>query len=361
MHSSGSRMNFAPFLVLPLLMLLTPTPSSANENVVGKPTEEGEISASDIEGARAPSRTLFSPRQLTEKVRSVLKLPNSDAAPEAFGRENHPFTTKRASAHEDINPVDLAPWRATGKLFMKFGDDTFVCTASVIDRGLLVTAAHCVHNFGEEADGFADKVTFEPARHEDDRPFGTWTAAEWWVPKVYFDGTDVCTPEAPGIVCENDIAVVVLEQRAGEFIGDLTGTYGFKDGSYGYAEFLNEKAAQITQLGYPSKNFDGDKMIRTDSLGYQDNPFNVIIGSNQTGGSSGGPWIQNFGVDTSHTGTPPTDNESNQVVATTSWGFVADVFKIQGGSRFSKNTTYTEKSNIQSLVDDACAANPGVC
>jgi hypothetical protein len=102
-------------------------------------------------------------------------------------------------------------------------------------------------------------------------------------------------------------------------------------------------------------------MIRTDSLGYQDAPNNVIIGSAQTGGSSGGPWLQNFGMKTSYSGTQPLNDDDNQVVATTSWGFTNDVFMIQGASRFGKNTTYATKSNVQSLSDTACGANPGFC
>jgi V8-like Glu-specific endopeptidase len=248
---------------------------------------------------------------------------------------------------------------------MKFGPSTFVCTASVIGKGLLVTAAHCVHNFGGKEAGFADSVTFEPARHgsgSDARPFGTWTAKEWWIPKAYFDGSDICSTNAPGIVCENDVAVVVLEKNNNnQFVGDLTGKFGFKSDDWGYGSFFGNKAAQITQLGYPSLNYDGLKMIRTDSQGYQDAPSNVIIGSAQTGGSSGGPWLQNFGLKTSYVGTQPLNDEDNQVVATTSWGFTSDVFMIQGASRFGKNNTYTAKSNIQSLNDTACAANPGYC
>ena len=347
-------------------LLIASSGAYANEVVSGSPSQQpgSQISPADAAGAQAPEgRILTSPTQLTEKVRSVLGLPNSDVAL-AFGHgaAPHPFTTKRASADKGPTPVDEFPWRPTGKLFMKFGNATFVCTASVIEKGLLVTAAHCVHNFGEGADGFADSITFEPARHESSTPFGTWTGKQWWIPQVYFDGTDVCSTEAPGVVCENDVAVIVVEQKDGEFIGDVAGTYGFKDGDYGYPIFLGQKAAQFTQLGYPSRNFDGDKMIRSDSLGYQDDPNNVVIGSNQTGGSSGGPWLQNFGTETTDfTGTPPKDEESNQVTATTSWGFTTDTIKIQGASRFAKNTTFTVKSNIQTLVEAACAANPGFC
>jgi hypothetical protein len=54
-------------------------------------------------------------------------------------------------------------------------------------------------------------------------------------------------------------------------------------------------------------------------------------------------------------------DDDNQVVATTSWGFTSDKFMLQGASRFGKNTIYTIKSNIQSLMDSACGANPGSC
>lgn len=341
-------------------------PPASAENTVCSLEDGPAISAADVEAAQTHDRMLDS-TQISDKLRSILRVPETQEGLEAFGGNNHPFTTKRASAEDGSTPVAEFPWRATGKLFMKFGSSTFVCTASVIGKGLLVTAAHCVHNFGQEAAGCASSVTFEPARHEDSRPFGTWKAREAWIPTTYFDGTDVCSDNAPGIVCENDMAVIVLDKKDGQWIADVTGQYGFPRGNnetheFGYTNFLGEQAAQITQLGYPAKDFDGDKMIRTDSLGYQDVPNNVIIGSNQTGGSSGGPWIQNFGVDTSFEGTPePFDNEANQVVATTSWGFVSGVAKVQGASRFSKNTAYTTKSNIESLVDSACAANSDAC
>jgi V8-like Glu-specific endopeptidase len=334
--------------------------ASANENVSGRPKEGATISSQDAAAAIAPNRILNG-SQLSEKIRSALSIPIGDLEPRAFGDRKHPFTTKNANSEGDISPVDRFPWRATGKLFAKFGPQTFVCTASVIGRSLLVTAAHCVHNFGKKQDGFVDSIIFEPARYDDKRPFGAWTGRQWWIPKAYFDGTDICSAAAPGVVCENDLAVIVLERRDEKFIADLTGKYGFSSGDFGYADFFGNKAAQITQLGYPSDNYDGVQMIRTDSLGYQDAPYNVIIGSAQTGGSSGGPWLENFGMKTSFTGTAATDDVSNRVVGTTSWGYISDRAKIQGASRFSKNTTYTIKPNIDSLVESACGSNSGYC
>ncbi|MEP2758558.1 MAG: hypothetical protein ABJP66_05710, partial [Hyphomicrobiales bacterium] len=116
-----------------------------------------------------------------------------------------------------------------------------------------------------------------------------------------------------------------------------------------------------TQLGYPARNYDGLQMIRTDSVGYQDEPNNVVIGSSQTGGSSGGPWLQNFGGKTSFSGEAGNDDDLNVVSAVTSWGYTLGDVKIQGASRFAKNSVFTSRSNIRALVDDACAANPDAC
>lgn len=355
------------------LLLHNPPLASANENTVGRPRSGASISQQDAAAAQVQTQRQFTdPSKLSEKIRAVMGvriLPPDAVIPFALpprptNGQSHPFTTKTASADGGVAPVDSFPWRAAGKMFMKFGGQTFVCTASVIGKNLLVTAAHCVHNFGEKEQGFADSITFEPARHGNGpnaRPFGAWTAKEWWIPKAYFDGTDTCSPNAPGVVCENDVALVVLEKLNNQFVADVTGKFGFKSDDWGYGNFLGSKAAQITQLGYPSQNYDGVHMIRTDSLGYQDAPNNVVIGSAQTGGSSGGPWIQNFGMKTSYSGTQPVNDDDNQVMATTSWGFTSDVFMIQGGSRFGRNTTYTVKPNIQSLHDSACGANPGQC
>ena len=164
--------------------------ASANENVVGRPRPGVALSEQDTSGAQVRARTLTDPSKLSEKIRAImgvriiqLQPPPTQppvAAPFAlplqpFNGQSHPFTTKNASADGGIEPVNKYPWRAVGKMFMKFGPTTFVCTGSVIGRNLLVTAAHCVHNFGGKEAGFANSVTFEPARHGSGaaaKPFG---------------------------------------------------------------------------------------------------------------------------------------------------------------------------------------------
>ena len=60
-------------------------------------------------------------------------------------------------------------------------------------------------------------------------------------------------------------------------------------------------------------------------------PNNVEYGSDARGGSSGGPWIQNFG--TPSTGQSGGVNEGvNRVVAVTSYGYNSVDPKVQGAS-----------------------------
>jgi V8-like Glu-specific endopeptidase len=342
-----------------VLALMTTGQATANENVVGRPKPGMASTQAGSEKSRFPLIT--DPRDLPATLKAALGLKvDGTPNPAAAGDLGHPFTTMEASAENEMTPVDKYPWRAAGKILMTFAGGSYVCSGSVIGKGLVVTAAHCIHNFGMKADGFAHSVSFEPARHGDKRPYGTWQAREWWIPKAYFDGTDKCTVK--GIVCENDIAVIVLEKLNDKFVADVVGKYSFRSDSYGYFDFLGKKAGHLTQIGYPAANYDGARMLRTESLGYWDDPSNVLIGSAQTGGSSGSPWIMNFGTPSaSYTGPVPKAGDPNQVVATTSWGYNAGTVMVQGASRFGRNSTYTTKSNIQSLVDSACSANPGFC
>lgn len=64
-------------------------------------------------------------------------------------------------------------------------------------------------------------------------------------------------------------------------------------------------------------------MFTTNSLGYQDDPNNVIIGSGSSGGSSGGAWLVNWGVEPDDSSSSANGAQVNTVVATTSWGYVS--------------------------------------
>ncbi|MDR4306841.1 trypsin-like serine protease [Chelatococcus sambhunathii] len=280
-------------------------------------------------------------------VSKALAEEEDGVAPQEYGTNKHPYTTSLSQFYSQ------GYYRPAGKLFFKDGSSSFVCSASLIKRGLVVTAAHCVSSFG--ARRFYTGFQFVPAYNKGTAPFGVWTSVQARVMTSYFNGTDSCA--VSGVVCANDVAVIVLAAQSGAYAGARAGYYGYGYNGYSY---VNGQAA-ITQLGYPVALNGGLEQIRTDSQGSvsASNSNNTIIGSLQTGGSSGGPWLVNFGL--TPTLTAPTGFGSagrhNIVVGATSWGYTdtsASGPKEQGASPFTS-------ANIVSLVNAACADFPAAC
>lgn len=309
-----------------------------------------------------------------------------------------PYSTARVASSSSNgggtvsdNPVSSTPYRQTGKLIMTFGADDFVCTASLVKPGVLVTAAHCVHEFGQYEAGFADRVAWIPANTDDPfvvpdpGPFGVWEAVAWYIPYTYYAGTDTCDKNAPGVVCNNDLALVVLETKTSQTAGTvLGGTYGYGTNGYGFVKtpaFKNAITADITQLGYPAAFDDGLQMQRNNSFGKyivqkgrttsRKPLLNVQLGSAMTGGSSGGPWLVNFGTrpNVAYPGDLGYNSASNIVVGVTSWGYTGlPGVNVQGSSFFGQNTEFPLSDyggygagNIGKLMQDVCTAYPGSC
>lgn len=269
--------------------------------------------------------------------------------PQQFGTANIPFTTSRVNAFND-NTQFFYPFRAAGKLFFRIGASTFVCSASLITPGLIVTAAHCVANFG--ARQFYSNWQFVPAYSNGTAPFGVYTALQVTIMTRYFDGTDPCFQR--GVVCQDDVAVIRLGRLSGLYPGQRTGWLGYGWNGFG---FTGGKAL-ITQLGYPVALDGGGLMERTDSQGTTVPSFsnNTVIGSLQTGGSSGGPWVVNLGIPPAISGISyGAQPNADIVVGATSWGFTDQAVKEQGASPFTSG-------NIVPIVAAVCStAPPGTC
>jgi V8-like Glu-specific endopeptidase len=270
--------------------------------------------------------------------------------PNEFGTSNHPFTTSRVdtvSLAGNVNPTSkLYPYRAAGKLFFKIGASSFVCSASLIKRGLIVTAAHCVTAFGG---AWYTNFVFVPAKYDALAPYGTWTGVTAWAMTSYKNGTDSCA--VSGIVCANDVAVISIKKNAvGAYPGNSTGWLGYGWDGYGFTVFNDQNVALINQLGYPVSHDAGNRMQRTDSQGFVDSGMsnNTVWGSRQTGGSSGGPEVVNLGTLATLSGTSVGSEASmNIVVGVTSWGYTSTAVKQMGASPFTSG-------NIVALVSAAC-------
>lgn len=274
---------------------------------------------------------------------------NDGVTSEDFGTNNHPFTTARADLFTETTNTTY-PYRAGGKLFFNEPGGSFICSASMIKRGIVVTAAHCVANFGKSQ--FYSGWQFVPGYRAGSAPFGTWTVKQAWVLTSYYNGTDSCA--ASGVVCADDVAVLILNTQNGAYAGTAAGWFGYWYGG----GFTSNGLIQITQLGYPAGLNNANYMERNDSQGYisSSNSNNTVIGSNMNGGSSGGPWTVNFGLPYVLTGETNGSGYlfTNAVVGVTSWGYTSTGPKEQGASPFTSG-------NIQTLLNAACGATPAAC
>ena len=277
----------------------------------------------------------------------------SGVVPNEYGVAELPYTTKRTNDGYGAGTYSVTrnyPFRAAGRLYFKIGASTYVCSASLIKPGVVVTAAHCVFNYGKNnANGWYGSWQFVPGYDNGIAPYGVIDAITAIVPTVYYNGTDDCAQY--GIVCKNDVAVIILKPGSnGKEIGTTVGWLGYGWNGWG---FVNNKMAQISQLGYPVALDGGYLQQRTDALGYRDpmSSNNTVIGSLQTGGSSGGPWVANLGVaPTLSSGTLyGVQSDGNTVVGVTSWGYTSTYVKQQGASPFTSD-------NIKLLVDTVCTS-----
>jgi V8-like Glu-specific endopeptidase len=269
--------------------------------------------------------------------------------PEDFGTSNFPYTTVRADLFGLATNTSY-PYRAVGKLFFDITSTGYSwCSGSMIRPGVVVTAGHCAAEFGQKK--FHSGWEWVPGYSDGVAPYGVWTVAQAYVLTSYFSGTDSCAQS--GVVCEDDVAVLVLNTQKGAYVGNTVGWFGYWYGG----GFTSGGLAQITQLGYPGGLDSADYMERTDSQGYTSSADsnNHIIGSNENGGSSGGPWVENFGLAASLTGeTNGSFPQSNVIVGVTSWGSTSLAPKNAGASAFTSG-------NIQTLLNAACGAFPVAC
>jgi hypothetical protein len=107
-------------------------------------------------------------------------------------------------------------------------------------------------------------------------------------------------------------------------LGDVTGWLGWQT--------LSLSANHTSKLGYPCNLDSCQKMQDVTSGAFRNtSPNNVEYGSDAGGGSSGGPWVQNFQV-LQAGGATGKNTGSNRVVGVTSYIYVPDDPKVQGAS-----------------------------
>ncbi len=271
---------------------------------------------------------------------------------DAFGDAGLDFTRSRI-APQTANTA--APYKTTGKMFFTTpGEGDFVCSASTIDDRIVLTAAHCLFTSepGPAPDpGFHTNIIFVPgydgskASLKKQRPFGTWASTVSVVPNNWIN-TEGSLPS------RTDYGVfVVADQSIGGSVKKLAAVSGQ------YKTVTNHLSdTHVTMLGYPCNLDDCDIMQRVDSSdhrlppGFGDAQNAYEYGSDMEGGSSGGPWLENFGTGEPISGT---NTNRNRVVAVTSYGYTNGLPKVQGASELDSVFNAVKKA--------ACDDRPGNC
>lgn len=216
-------------------------------------------------------------------------VPDEDSASEedpqaTSGGYNYPGPFTR---HEVFTPYTQYPYRAVGKLFFRRGSRNFVCSATSVGNNAIYSAGHCLHAGNNKVSGYATNVVFVPAYRDGQAPFGQWQAKQLFVRTAWYKNGI-----SKGLA--QDMGGAVLHKRNGKKISQVVGWMGF---AWNWSKYQH-----WCQFGYPAASpFNGQRLIANySSFAYHGSvgasPAPLGVGSDLTGGSSGGPWVLRFGT-----------------------------------------------------------------
>jgi V8-like Glu-specific endopeptidase len=213
----------------------------------------------------------------------------------------------------------------------------------VLRPRIVVTAGHCVSNPSTVPANrfFFTNFLFVPAFNNGAAPFGSWTSGQQWVLNAW-QLSDGSVPNA------GDVAFLIIRDRVvsgtPRKIGDLTGWLGYATNSL--------VKNHVTMLGYPCNLDSCQRMQSTNAGSFASGGNNTqIYGSAARGGASGGPWIQDFGINPASN--PTVALGLNRLVGITSYGPTAPEPKYLGSSILD--------ANFESVLMSACNSNAGNC
>lgn len=212
-----------------------------------------------------------------------------------------PHTTFKVSSSLYGTTSSNFPYRAIGKVFFTKGGINYVCSGSSIGGRAVLTAGHCL------SDGkgtFHSNWIFVPAYKKNSKPYGTWTA-------YYFVAFDAWHKKADN---SRDVGFAVVKDLSGVKLSAKVGYLGFS--------FNQSRVQHWNNFGYPqAAPWDGQFLVETQaSYAATDTsytPNTIGIGTTQTDGCSGGPWIRNFVPDGSSAGASNYANGVNGYAYTT--------------------------------------------
>lgn len=280
-----------------------------------------------------------------EEYDQVLAAEDWGVEPDNAGTVGAQFTSSRVFPDTKTTTY---PTTTVGKLFFtQPGVGNFICSGAVIRHRLIITAGHCVHRGSGGQGGFFTNFNFVPALRGATAPYGQWGWSYVIVTNTWATGNGN-VPNAA------DYALIEPQDRT---VSGVVRKISYFTGYLGY-QTLKQHPNHITALGYPANHDSATRMHEVNAGTFRNiaGKNTYEIGSDMRGGSSGGPWVQNFGVVAAGQsgGTNP---GTNRVVAVTSYGPTAVGPFYQGASKL--DTRFSPGAS--SILTIACAHRAGNC
>lgn len=288
-----------------------------------------------IAGARGPGDL-----NTKHKLKFAAPKTGDSATPENYGSGNLNTIYHYNDYLVNPYPATYYPQRTVGYLYFRASNYQYYhCSATLINRSVIVTAGHCVHDGGNAASGWIRAAWFYPALSGSTYPYGYCairfinTTAGW-----YYTGA---------LDAGYDVGIATCDKRAGTTVemGNYTGWIGFC-----IANCL-QNYWFLSQYGYPGNYYSGTYMTASQHLEHSDG-YDYRYGTGMRGGSSGGPHIGNVGYLSDSATNKGSWQTRNVIFAVTSWGYISEANKIQGASTLSGRAN---GNNFKALYNTACA------
>jgi V8-like Glu-specific endopeptidase len=232
----------------------------------------------------------------TAAVRDELKKFDKDktASPTtALNTVSSPVAAQQRGVEKKVAVTNFS--KTNGKVFFHDQTDGFdhVCSGSAVNSGsrrLVITAGHCVH--GGPGGQWHSNWEFVPGYHQGSRPYGTFQA--YWM-RTY---SDWMSYGETGRGFNSDVGfVTTYVNSSAQRVVDAVGGHGTRSGGsrvfdvsiFGYPVNLNGGEAMWACWGTT-----GTRLIFDFPWFYE---FPSLSGCNFGGGSSGGPWLNDYSND----------------------------------------------------------------
>ena len=147
---------------------------------------------------------------------------------------NQPNNTK----YVPESALGTTPYKETGKVFFVRLGRKFVCSGASLINNVVITAGHCMVYYG---DWHKDWI-FVPRYRDGKSPLGKWSAIKGFVHDRWRGRNEA----------GRDVAFAVVAKQNGKSISQVTGALGF-----------SVQRAGVNAIGYPVRNWGGEKMVHT--------------------------------------------------------------------------------------------------